>query len=160
MNRTVIIKTDQTKQYTSELVNLVPLDPLHCVKIYEYKEVRSIQQHRLLWLWNTEISNETGETKEEVHLRNKRDFLIRTYERDDTPSGYAKMIDDIRIVAKRSKSRAADMMSLVAELTSTTTATVNQFTEMLNDIEKFHVQQGIYLSHPEDLYYSSLGIKQ
>jgi hypothetical protein len=160
LNRTIIIKTEQTKDYAREYIKQIPLDPLHAIKVFEYKEIRSVAQNSLYWLWNTEVSNDTGETKDEVHERHKGDFLVRIYARDDTPEGYTQTLLDIPEVGKRSKKRAQRLLNILKIMTSTTTATIPQFTEYLQDIERFYIDQNFSLPHPEDRYYLAMGIPE
>jgi hypothetical protein len=104
-----------------------------------------------MWLWNTIIGAELGESKEDVHERNKRRFLVPIYERDDPE--YAAMIEAVREVHRHGmKAQAETMAKKITVLTSTTKATVDQLTEFLNEIERDAASLGIMLPRPDDVY--------
>lgn len=115
--------------------------------------------HALYWLWSTDIANESESfsTKEDVHEYHKEKFLIHIYERDDP--GYASMIDSLRgLYAKGLKHEATYLRKKIIQLTSTTDASVKQFTEYLKEIEN-EWNGKVYLKRDEDRYYKAMGIK-
>jgi hypothetical protein len=112
-----------------------------------------------MWLWITIIANEQGETKDDVHEYLKKSHLVKIYERDEPD--FAAMIQAVRkVYTEGHKVEAKAMEKQIVKMTSTTGATTKQFTEYLKDIEKDMVGKGIILPHPEDRYYSAMGIKQ
>ena len=112
-----------------------------------------------MWLWITIIADELGLTKEDVHEDLKRRLLCPIYERDD--QGYSEMVESIRkVYSMGMQDRAINMHNYIVERTSTTSATVKQFTEYLKEIERDMIDKGIALPHPEDRYYSAMGMKQ
>jgi len=128
-----------------------PEKPILEVIVKEHKKDRSVAQNRLMWNWITIIANELGMTKEDVHEDFKKRLLVPIYERDD--DGYAEMINAIRkIYSDGFKSEALKMHNHIVKLTSTTAATVKEFSEYLNEIEKDSIEKGIILPHPEDMY--------
>ena len=57
------------------------------------------------------------------------------------------------------KAEAQQLIDHIADLTSTTKATVEQFTEYLNDIDQGALSAGIVLPKPEDRYPIAMGLK-
>ena len=160
MKHTLILRNPDIKETASRLILGCPLEPLHEVVIREHKKDRTAAQNALLWLWYTVIAGELGETKDDIHYRCKGQILVHIYERDNPE--YAKTIGSVRKIYKMTdmKNEAKHLYHSIVKLTSTTTATVEQFTEYLNDIEKDCIGKGIVLPHPEDRYYEAMGIKR
>lgn len=157
--RTFVLASNDVISRLISFIKEQPREPLLEVVVMEHKKDRSILQNSLYWLWNTVISNELGMTKEEVHDDFKGRMLVRIYERDD--DGYAAMIQSVRKVHSEGFRKEAKALSdHIIKLTSTTNATVKQFTEYLNDIERDMMGKNIVLPHPEDRYYEAMGIKQ
>jgi hypothetical protein len=151
-----VLRTEQDRNRLREIVEGLTLDPPQEVEIREFKANRSVAQHRLLWVWNTVMGAELGESKEEIHERNKERFLVPIYERDDLE--FAEMIEAVREVYRAGmKDRAQMLFKRIVKLTSTTTANVKQMTEYLDEIEKDARNLNIQLPHPEDLYREAFG---
>jgi hypothetical protein len=153
--RQIIIKDKQTKDRACRIINDLDVDGNTEVVIRKHKMTRSAAQNSLLWKWYTVIALELGESKEEVHERYKGRFLVPIYERDD--SAYAEMIEAVREVWRAGKKKDADILfKQIVKLTSTTTASVKQKAEYLNDIDADARSIGIRLPYPEDIYYSDI----
>ena len=121
------------------------------VEVKQPKDIRSSAQNRLVWVWNTFIAGETGETKEEVHERMKRRFLVPIFTRDDP--AYAEMIAAVNEVHRNGLMAQAKLLSNeIVRLTSTSRASVKQMTEYLTDMEHGCNGDGIYLPHTEDYH--------
>ena len=156
MKQSIILNSEETKRRAVAILAALPLEPCHEIVVREYKKDRSASQHSLYWLWMTVIANELGETKDEIHYRSKKTFLVPIFTRDD-PDGYGAMIEAVKSVFKAGlKTMSKTMASQIVKLTSTTDCTVSQFTEMLNDIEKYYITLGIVLPHPEDRYIDAM----
>jgi hypothetical protein len=156
MKHTLIIRDDSVRHYAIDLIGGIPFEPVHEIILRPYKKDRSVAQNALYWLWATVIAGETGETKDEVHRRLKRGFLVRIYERDNPE--YGEMLKAVRSVHLAGmKAEAKHLADQIVDLTSTTRATVEQFTEYLNDIEKDSLGKYV-LPRPEDRYYEAMGI--
>jgi hypothetical protein len=111
---------------------------------------RSARQHRLLWLWNTEIANHLGLLKDEVHELLKRKFAVPIFTRDD--ADYAEMVVAVKAVRKQGMEGYAEALAReISRLTSTTDFSVDQCQEYLNDIEHYAAEIGAELTFPEDL---------
>jgi len=148
-----------TEQDRTRIVDIVNRSPLgKTVDISDYKKNRSVAQHRLYWKWNTVIGEELGESKEEVHHRNKEKMLVPIYERDDDE--YAATIETVRDVYRQGmEEKAKQLFTSIVKLTSTTKATVDQMAEYLTDIEYHAASLNIRLPRPDDLYNEALGKK-
>jgi hypothetical protein len=156
MKTKIQIINEATAERACEVIRSLPLEPRHEVVIQEIKKDRTGAQNSLMWLWITIIAGELGETKDEIHLRLKKKFLVPIYERDDL--GYAGMIAAVRTVHSAGmKSEAASLAAQILELTSTTKASSDQFTEYLNDIDRDDMGKGIVLPRPEDRHREAMG---
>ena len=159
MKHTFILRNLDVKKTAANMVFEMPVEPLHECIVRPHKKDRSVAQNALLWMWYTIIAGELGETKEEIHNIYKGKILVHIYERDDVE--YAAMVEAVREVHRKGmKVEAKRLADAIVDLTSTTRANVDQFTEYLNDIEKDAISKGIALPHPEDRYYDAMGIKQ
>lgn len=160
MKQTLVIRSPEIANRACEILRRLPSsEHVFEVVIRPHKKDRSVAQNALLWSWNTIIAAELGETKEAVHERNKERFLVPIYERDNLE--YAEMIEAVRRVYRSgAKHDALALKSHIVRMTSTTTATVAQFTEFLTEIERDAASLGIVLPRPEDLYYEALGSRR
>lgn len=147
----LILSSQQHKDRACEFIQELQLDRPWLLVISEKKKNRSAAQNSLYWKWVTQLAGEEGSTKEEVHHERKRRFLAIIYERDSPK--YAEMIGTVRKMwGAGFKQDSESLHNGIIELTSTTTATVKQFREYLEDIEKLAIQQDIFLERPEDMY--------
>lgn len=143
-----------------EAIRATPQDEPHTVTIQPKAKDRTAAQNATMWMWITLIAGELGETKDAIHERFKKKYLVRIFERDD-PEGYGRMVSAIRQVHTCGmKTEAAAMAEQVVKLTSTTHASVRQMCEYLTDIERGALEMGITLPHPSDLYYEAMGINR
>jgi hypothetical protein len=148
MKQSITIVSEQHRNRAIEIIKALPLEPAHVVDIRERKKDRSVDQNALYWKWLTIIGNELGESKEDVHERYKDKFLVNIYERDNTD--FAEMIHALREVWRQGmKVEAAGLRKHIVSLTSTTTATVKQMTEYLQNIEHDAASLAIALPHPD-----------
>ena len=114
---------------------------------------RSVRQHRLLWLWNTELGNHMGLRKDEVHELLKRRFAVPIFVRDKPD--YAAMVLAVKEIRKQGMAGHAEVLAKeISRLTSTTDFKVDQMREYLTDIEHYAAEVGARLTFPEDLYES------
>ncbi len=132
-------------------------DENQVVEIKAYQENRSISQNSLYWLWCTVIGNELGESKAEVHFRNKKQHLLPILERVD--DDFAQTMESLREVYRQGMTAQAEFLfKRVVEMASTSQLKVPHFTEYLKDIEREYLNLNIYLPHPED-YAIAMGAK-
>ena len=135
MKRKIIIVSEEHRARAVAIINSLPLDPVQEIIIRERKKDRSADQNSLYWKWLTIIGNELGEGKEDLHERYKDKFLVQVYERDNDE--YAGMIQALRNVYQHGlRQEALSLRRKIVSLTSTTTATVKQMAEYLQNIER------------------------
>lgn len=112
-------------------------------------EERSDAQNRLYWAWlhdmeKTKVNEYAGNDDEWWHTHFKERFLVRIYERDN--QGFAELMGAIRRLKELGEeARARLMFDFVVAETSTTKASVHQFSEYLGRIERYCQQRGIWL---------------
>ena len=123
------------------------------VRIDQKQEDRSKAQNRLYWLWLSQWSKRQGTDKDSEHLFFKKQFLARIYHRDDVGQ-YRKTFAAVKVLRDQKHPMYQQVADGLNELISTTDATVDQFTEYLNDIHAFCNKHGCYLHTPDDLMYA------
>ena len=149
MKQKIINISEEHRKRAMTILQSLPLEPHHEVIVREHKRDRSAEQNALYWQWLTIIGNELGEQKEEVAERYKDLYLVQLYERDNPE--YAEMIQSLRAIYKQGmKAEAVALRKKIVSLTSTTTATVAQFGEYLESIERHAASLAIRLPLPED----------
>jgi hypothetical protein len=150
------IINQQTKDRACELVQALDEGKRMIVEIRPYKEIRSTAQNSLYWVFVTQLAGEHGLTKEEVHEDLKKRLLSPIYQRD--LPWFSELISSVRAVwSSGDKDLAQQMFDRIMKLVSTTMASVEQFSEYLEDIERDSLGRGIYLMRPEDLYRDAMG---
>ncbi len=120
------------------------------VRIDQKQEDRSKAQNRLYWLWLSQWSKRQGTDKDTEHLFFKKQFLARIYDRDEVGQ-YKQTFAAVKVLKDQKHPQYQAVADGLNELISTTDATVDQFTEYLNDIHAFCNKQGCWLSTPDDL---------
>lgn len=159
MKQRIIVSSEELRNRCFEILSTLPLSPVHEVTFREYKKDRSASQFGLYWIWMSQISGYTGETKDDVHRRMKKKHLIPIY-MEDPESGMTATVMAVRAVhAQGMKDHARVLAEKIIDLVSTSDASVKQFTSYLEEIEKECISQGIYLPHPEDMWYEAMGTK-
>ena len=122
------------------------------VRMDQKQEDRSKAQNRLYWLWLSQWSKRQGTDKDTEHLFFKKQFLARIYDRDEVGQ-YKQTFAAVKVLKDQKHPQYQAVADGLNELISTTDATVDQFTEYLNDIHAFCNKQGCWLSTPDDLKY-------
>lgn len=157
--RTFKIRSKHDIKLVSDFLESQPEKPLLECVIRPHQKKRSLEQNSLYHMWVTIIADELGETKEDVHFDLRKRMLLPIYERDN--QSYAEMLNSVRKVHQLgAKDVAKIQANFIINETSTTDATVKQFTEFLKEIERDSISKGIVLPHPEDRYNLAMGIKQ
>ncbi|MEC8057685.1 MAG: hypothetical protein VX136_11360 [Pseudomonadota bacterium] len=123
--------------------------PLRVV-IDQKQEDRSKAQNRLYWMFLTQWAKHQGTDKDAEHLFFKKQFLARIYHRDDVGQ-YRKTFAAVKVLKDQKHPMYQQVADGLNELITTTDASVDQFTEYLNDIHAFCNTQGCWLETPEDL---------
>lgn len=125
-----VLKNDDIKKNC--INHIQSLDGVYRVTIDKYKKDRTKAQNSLMWMWLGIISNDTGESPENLHEIFKLRFL-----------GTEKI----------------QSMGYSIEIPkSTTKLTTQEFTDYLDKIEGLALSIDIRLPHPQDLYYEAMGV--
>jgi hypothetical protein len=124
------------------------------VRIDQKQETLSSAQRRLYWLWMSQWAKHQGTDKDAEHLFFKKQFLARIYHRDDVGQ-YRKTFAAVKVLKEQQHPMYQQVADGLNELISTTDASVDQFTEYLNDIHAFCLKHGKYLSTPDDLMFAT-----
>lgn len=133
----IIMRTDATRERALHLITSLPVNldkPLWQVIIKPYKKNRSLDQNNLLHMWIQAVANETGNDLETV-----KEYLRARY---------------LSPVSREWKEPVTGKVSIVEAPRSTTTLTVQEMTDFLNNIQQFALDNGIALPHPEDLIWA------
>jgi hypothetical protein len=108
------------------------LNGVYEIEIKKYRKNRSNAQNRLMWMWLGIISDETGNSAEDLHSIFKMKFLG------------SERITALGTTFERPK--------------STTMLTTTQFSDYLDKIEGLATQCQIILPHPVGLYEDAHGL--
>lgn len=154
------IRNDQVAlRVISRIKSLEPddEDPYQVI-ITKGKDVRSILQNSLYWKHIGEICQETGEDEADCHFRLKKKHLHPIYMRGTTKKNelykinynsllvvHQAGIQEITIAGKKVR---FDFDTMLAQVLTSTDATVKQFSEYINKYEREATQAGIYLTDP------------
>ena len=120
------------------------------VEIRPFEKDRSKAQNRLYWKFLTQWAKHQGTDKDSEHLFFKKQFLARIYHRDNVGQ-YRKTFAAVKVLKEQQHPMYQQVADGLNELITTTDASVDQFTEYLNDIHAFCLKHGKYLSTPDDL---------
>lgn len=123
------------------------------VYIEQESRERSKQQNKLYWLWLSQWAKRQGTDKDSEHLFFKKQFLSRIYDRDEVGQ-YKQTFAAVKVLKDQKHPMYQQVADGLNELISTTDASVDQFTEYLNDIHAFCNKHGCYLHTPDDLMYA------
>ena len=148
---TTYIITGRTAKLTVvDEVDLLPEDGSMMVKIVSTTKKRSDAQNKLMWLWNTQVGKEYGDTKDGIHLDCKERFAVPILIRDD--EAFADVWGEVENL------RSPDIKrKFIDKCVSTSNFSTKQFTEYLKEYEHYWEANNIQLPHPEDIYYMALG---
>lgn len=135
--------------YTRALEENKPL----VVRIDQKQDDRSKAQNRLYWLWVAQWAKRQGTDKDTEHLYFKKHMLARIYARDDVGQ-YRNTFAAVKVLKDQKHPMYQQVADGLNELISTTDASVDQFTEYLNDIHTFCNKHGCWLNTPDDLKFA------
>ena len=116
-------------------------------KVLQRAEQRTLSQNSMYWLWLTEIGRSTGNTKDDLHERFKRHYVLPVLVRDDPE--YGGFLDQVQGLG------ADAYAEFIRRHISTTDLSVKQFGEVLDEIHVDASQRGIRLTNPDDLMYAA-----
>lgn len=123
------------------------------VRIDQKQEDRSKAQNRLYWMWMNQWAKRQGTDKDTEHLFFKKQFLARIYHRDDVGQ-YRNTFAAVKVLKDQKHPMYQQVADGLNELITTTDASVEQFTEYLNDIHAFCNKHGCWFNTPDDLMYA------
>jgi len=123
------------------------------VRINQKEDDRSKAQNRLYWMWMNQWAKRQGTDKDSEHLYFKKNFLARIYARDDVGQ-YRNTFAAVKVLKEQRHPMYQQVADGLNELISTTDATIDQFTEYLNDIHAFCNKHGCWLQTPDDLMFA------
>lgn len=126
MNLKMTTPQDRLKVIT--YINNLPDGKTFEVEIKKKREIRSLPQNRLYWLWLSCIMSETGNDKTDLHK-----FFSEKY----LPKNIAEVFGE-----------------QILKTVSTTILDTKQFTDYLDRVQQFaNTELGIVLPNPEDLHF-------
>jgi hypothetical protein len=151
----------QSHALARKQVDLLNYDEPLFVEIKPYKKDRSKAQNRLYFAWLTDFKNTTvneyaGNEVEYWHFEMKKKYLLRIYA--ESNPDYAAMLSAVRELKRLGlhQEYIAAMREII-KTTSTTNATVKQFTQYLDCISHHARMLGIYLRTDIPDYYEAYG---
>jgi hypothetical protein len=155
----VTIETDRDIETLSSLCKTMLTKGKLSVTIQKHENSRTDAQRRLIWLWNSQIGDSLGWTKDEVHFFMKEKFSIPIFTRDNP--GFSLMIDSVKQIKISGQLREyINIKAEVIKLVSTNDYNIRQGAEHLTDMERFAADKSITLTHPEDIYYRAMGLSK
>ena len=120
--------TPQDRAKVIAYINALPDGKTFEVEIKKKREMRSIPQNRLYWLWISCIMSETGNDKADLHK-----FFSEKY----LPKNISEVFGE-----------------QVLKTVSTTILDTKQFADYLERVQQFaNAELGIVLPNPEDLHF-------
>lgn len=159
------INSEQAKQYAIKLLSDCDIDENLEFNLAKFKHSRSSAQNALYWqiltdLQNTRVNEFAGNTKEYWHLFMKKEYLVSIFEANEEGkhNDYVEMINAIREVWRQGmKQTAEQLFDHIVKQTSTTQATVNEFSKYLECIMSWCNNRGIAYRLPQDIYFEAMG---
>ena len=119
------------------------------IELMNKNKARSLAQNRLYWEWVGYLSDKIGNTKDEQHTLMKRKHLTPIFMADDRE--FAEMVLSLQEYRKHATQAEYEPLAAgVAQLMSTTKATVTQMSSYLDAIDKYYYSKGYALPKPED----------
>jgi hypothetical protein len=164
MKTAIIIRNQDDRRKAFDAIKAIRKEPVMVVTIAEYKKNRSAAQNSLYWGWltdlqDTNINEHAGKTKDEWHLEFKKKSLLNIFLKDESKI-YARLLGALYQIKVDFGPDAYDLQyDFILDKLSTTEANVAQFTEYLNDIERFCHSVGIQLRTDQHIYQQAMGIK-
>jgi len=153
--KTIIIKNDQAKIYTCNLVEELPADGTMTVQIKKTDKSSTGRQQRLRFLWFSEVAASglgKSDTKQGVELDAKWIFARPIWIRDDEDFGkiynfFMKTIDEYRFTDP--DLHAASCKKFTANWISIQRMSRWQHAEFLTDFQRYWQDKGVELTLPE-----------
>lgn len=160
----IVINSRANRFNAIEAIKAIRADPVMSVTIEEYKDDRSSAQNRLYWAWmhdcmKTTVNEHAGTDKDDWHLFFKEKSLLNIYIRDNVSGTADTMAALFDVKVNCGTDTYNNIKRFVIENISTTDANVAQFSEYLNDIQRFCGSVGITLRTDSPMFRQAMGIK-
>ena len=125
----------------------------HEIIIRERKVDRSLAQNSLYWKWVSIAGPDFGYTSDEMHDEFRIRFLAKIYEANpDRHPALIETLRNLRIVARENKQLGLALhRQYILGAISTTDASVKEFTEYLDRIDKHSAENDVRLPLPADI---------
>lgn len=125
----------------------------HEIIIRERKADRSMAQNSLYWKWMGVAGDDFGYTPDELHDEMRIMFLAKIFEaKPDRHPALMKTLFLLRKLFKTEKQLSMDLhRQYILGAVSTTDASVKEFTEYLNQIDKHAAENSVLLPLPADI---------
>ena len=127
----MILRNDTDKREAIEEIQALDPEKVWHVEIELYKPNRSHAQNSLYYLWMRVIDDYSGQGVEDLHAVFAVKFLDHT----------SVTVDEDEVLVAR----------------STSSLNSKEFTDYLNQIERFAHEMGLTLPHPDDLFHEAMG---
>ncbi|MFA6213405.1 MAG: recombination protein NinB [Candidatus Obscuribacterales bacterium] len=165
MKQSILINSQDKRKQAVIAVNNITSDPLMQVTIEKAVNTRSVAQNRLYWAFmydceHTGVNEQAGKTKDEWHSFFKERALLNIFIRDNVDGTAETMAALYEVKTSCGVDVYNNMKAFVIDKISTTSANVVQFTEYLQDIERFCYSVGIALRTDSQDYLKAMGVKE
>jgi hypothetical protein len=119
------------------------------VKIWPWKQSKTVAQNRTLWMWYADIDKVRGWGEEAIHLYYKEKFLLNILQDDDP--GFAMMADGIRKLREEKHEMYWSIRKHVVEVLVTTKGLkTNLMAKFMLKIKIDCFHEGIKIRIPPD----------
>ena len=159
---TYILKTPEVLGNCLSAIAQAPVDGTVEVSIGRVKEKRRTAQNALYWVWMADLEKDQGDHRNVWHDFFRVRILSNIYLADPQNEVQRQWVRSYNVIADMVNDapteEAHNALEHVRLLTSTTWASVEQFTEYLAQIEQFCIHNSYKLSFPDD-YKVALGLR-
>ncbi len=143
----VIMSREQASELANRISRINPQSksqPTYKITVEEWKPTRTNAQNRLYWLWLRLIADHINENKPEGSTLFSDNDMHEWFKEKFLPS---RLIDFHG--------------SIVKTIKTTTKLTTKEFTDYLDQIDRYCVEYiHLHLPHPDDLYYDAMGLRK
>lgn len=132
-----------------KVIEELPEDKKWTVKIWPWKQSKTVAQNRTLWMWYEDIDKVWGWGEKKIHIHFKQEYLLDILIKADP--GFAMMADGIRQLREEKHEKYWQIRTHVVEkLVSTKGLDVDLMAEFMNNIRIYCFHEGIELRIPPD----------
>jgi hypothetical protein len=149
MTTEYVLSHERAREMVMNTISKLPLSDKTLITIGKVSSNRTDAQNKLSFSWYKAISEQTGETPAEARAYCKLHFGVAVLR--EGSKKFREFWDGLDMPYE-------SQLVAMEYLPVTRLFTTRQFTEYLGAIEHFYNQEGVVLPHPEDSYYSAMGI--